>query len=101
MKKMLALLVLLPVLGYTQTLSADDLPEMCAAAYILAAEEEKLLRWKAMFSLRSDVLREYLLLLHRYREEEDLPIDLLKEAIAECDALYEATSQASVVDGVS
>lgn len=84
--------------GFAQ-ISAEDLPEMCAAAYIVAEREEALSLWKGLFPLRSDVLAEYLQTLRQYEEADDLPAELLALAVAECDAVYDATSQASVVDG--
>lgn len=100
MKRMLVLLALLPVLGYAQTMNADELPEMCAAAYVMGGEETKLKLWKGMYSLRTDLVMEYLQILQHYEDEDDLPAELLAQAIAECDAIYEATSQAAVVDGI-
>lgn len=83
MKRIFVLLLMWPLLGSAQ--ATDDLPEMCAAAYIHANEDEKLEVWKATFSLRSDVLAEYRLMLKRYEDEDDLPADLLADAIRECD----------------
>lgn len=109
---MRALLIVLALswsgLGLAQ--SAEDLPEMCAAAYIFAGQEEKLQRWKGMFQLRSDVVLEYYQVLQQYEDADDLPPALLQEAVDECDRVYdyqrsqqadtpETTSQASVVDG--
>lgn len=88
----------------------DELPEMCAGAYIMAGEEEKLILWKAMFSLRSDIVIRYFEYLTKSEDEDELPPALLKQAIDECDEIYrdaqslhmhepvsQATSQAPVV----
>lgn len=92
MKWISTLLVMLPLLGSAQ--SIDDLPEMCAAAYIHENEDERLALWKGRFSLRTDVLTEYLLILKRYEDEDDLPAELMQEAISECDrVLSELQSQ--------
>ena len=92
MKWMSTLLVMLPLLGSAQ--NVEDLPEMCAAAYMHANEDERLALWKGRFNLRTDVLIEYRLLLKRYEDEDDLPAELLQEAISECDrVLSELQSQ--------
>ena len=93
-----------------ETLRIDEIPEMCAGAYIMAGEEEKLLLWKAMFSLRSDIVIRYFEHLTKSEDEDELPPALLKQAVDECDEIYrdaqsihmyesvsQATSQASVV----
>lgn len=112
MRRLLTILALtLSGHGSAQNVVAEDLPEMCAAAYIFQGADEKLALWKGMFSLRSDVVLEYHQLLQHYADADELPPALLQEAVEECDRVYDSvrhsqsqapsktTSQASVVEG--
>lgn len=87
MKPLYALIAMLPLMAQAQ--SVDDLPEMCAAAYMHANEDERLTLWKGYFHLRTDVLLEYRMLLKRYEDEDDLPAELLQQAMSECDRVLD------------
>lgn len=76
--------------GWSQTVG--DIPEMCAATYMYQRDEEKLLRWQAMFRLRGELVTKLYQELKTYEEEGQLSDRLLREAIAECDSVYEFVS---------
>jgi hypothetical protein len=87
---LVSLLLTLSGAGWSQT--NGDLPEMCAATYMYQRDEEKLLRWQAMFRLRGELVTELYTTLKTYEEEGNLPASLVQEAIAECDRVYEFVS---------
>lgn len=91
MRTILALCVLLPALGLAQNVNEDELPEMCAAAYIMAGDVETLRQWKGIFSLRTDIVLEYFRVLQRYEDEDDLPPELLAQAVTQCDRVLSET----------